>query len=291
MKQTPITFETYLHQRGFVAETINSYNKRYQKLMAENINPETFSFKEILSFLDNKAKASKYPNTNKNWLGILKVYYDYLVAIGFRDDHPCKTFNIKSHRNKNVIHQDLFLSHELEMLLEREERYEDLRLKHLTINSLLIYQGLESAEIRRLKVQHIDFDSGLIFIKGSRNLKQRHLEIYPKQFKILDDYIKECRPKWLKEKTDFLLMGRTGGGMTCVGIAHAVIPLKGLFPDRKLNPKTIRQSVIANWLNEKKIPLEQVQLMSGQKWISTTIKYRQNSHEEQRELMNRWFPI
>ena len=74
-------------------------------------------------------------------------------------------------------------------------------------------------------------------------------------------------------------------------IHYLVSTFKGLFPDRNLTPSSIRQSVIANWLNEKKIPLEQVQLMSGQKWISTTVKYRQNNLEEQRELMNKWFPI
>ena len=65
----------------------------------------------------------------------------------------------------------------------------------------------------------------------------------------------------------------------------------GFFPDRNLSPATIRQLMIANWLNEKKIPLEQAQLMAGQKWISTTVKYRQVNMEEQREMMNRWFPI
>ncbi len=54
---------------------------------------------------------------------------------------------------------------------------------------------------------------------------------------------------------------------------------------------TIRQSVIANWLNEKKLPLEQVQLMAGHRWISSTLKYRQNNIEQQRELMNKWFPL
>lgn len=291
MKQTPVTFENYLHKRGFVTITISAYIKSYIKLIEENVNAELFTFKDIVFYLDLKSEANKHPNTKKYILGFMKVYYDYLIEIGFRDDHPCKTFNIKTHRDKNVIHQDLFSSYELEMLLDREERYEDLRLKHLTINSLLIYQGLESSEVMRLKVQHVDFDSGLIFIKGSRNIKQRHLEIHPKQFRILENYIRDCRPKWIKEKSDLLLIGRTGGCISGVGISHAVMPLKALFPDKRLNPKIIRQSVIANWLNEKKIPLEQVQLLAGQKWISTTIKYRQNNLEVQRELINRWFPM
>jgi len=45
-------------------------------------------------------------------------------------------------------------------------------------------------------------------------------------------------------------------------------PMKALFPNKKLNPQTIRQSVIANWLNVDKIPLEDVQLLSGQKWMT-----------------------
>ena len=85
--------------------------------------------------------------------------------------------------------------------------------------------------------------------------------------------------------------GKLGTLISVDDIHYLVSTLKGLFPDRNLTPSNIRQSVIANWLNEKKIPLEQVQLMSGQKWISTTIKYRQNNIEEQRELMNKWFPI
>ena len=36
-------------------------------------------------------------------------------------------------------------------------------------------------------------------------------------------------------------------------------PLKGFFPDKKLCPQIICMSVIYNWQNDKKIPLENVQ--------------------------------
>jgi hypothetical protein len=49
--------------------------------------------------------------------------------------------------------------------------------------------------------------------------------------------------------------------------------MKSLFPHKNLNPQTIRKSVITNWLNEQKIPLEDVQLLSGQKWMSSTERY------------------
>ena len=102
--------------------------------------------------------------------------------------------------------------------------------------------------------------------------------------------IKEGRKKLLREETDAFILGKLGNRITVDDVHYITSTFKPLFPDRKLSPLTIRQSVIANWLNEKKIPLEQVQLMAGQKWISTTVRYRQTSIEEQREMMNKWFP-
>lgn len=64
-----------------------------------------------------------------------------------------------------------------------------------------------------------------------------------------------------------------------------------MFPDRSLSPKTIRDSVIALWLNDLKIPLEQVQLMAGHRWISSTERYVQTSIEEQRELLKMVHPL
>jgi integrase/recombinase XerD len=87
------------------------------------------------------------------------------------------------------------------------------------------------------------------------------------------------------------MLAKDGTAITVGFINYLIKTLKPLFPDRNLNAKTIRQSVIANWLNEKKIPLEQVQLLAGHRWPSSTAVYRQNSIEEERELINRFHPL
>ncbi len=292
MKQQPvISFERFLHKYGHTDATVKSYLFANKIFLTDNPKPEFFNYKDVVQYLNSKSADYKNGNTKIYLLNGMKKYYDYLVEIGLRDDHPCKNFNVRNQRRKEVIHQDLFSSKELEALLDREERYEDLKQKNKALVSLLIYQGLNAGEMIRLKVQHIDFDKGLIFVKSSRKIGQRHLEIHSKQYRLLDNYINEGRKKLLSVETDFLLIGKLGKPITTEDVHYIISTLKPLYPDRNLNPKTIRQSVIANWLNEKKLPLEQVQMMSGQKWISTTVKYRQNSVEEQRELMNKWFPI
>jgi site-specific recombinase XerD len=260
-----------------------------------NDNPQLYSykFKDVINYLNEKSKEYSNGNTKVYILNGLKKYFDYLIEIGKRDDHPCLNLQIRNQRRKEIIHQDLFTSKELELLLEREERYEDLKQRNRVVMSLLIYQGLNSAEISNLNLSHIDLDSGVIFIKASKKIGQRHIELVNKQYRLFDTYINEGRKSLHRDTipTNAFVIGKLGTRISVDDIHYLVSTLKGLFPDRNLTPTTIRQSVIANWLNEKKIPLEQAQLMSGQKWISTTVKYRQNNIEEQRELMNKWFPI
>jgi site-specific recombinase XerD len=140
-------------------------------------------------------------------------------------------------------------------------------------------------------VKDVDMDNGTIYIKASTNLNRRTLELKNKQMLIFSKYLHEVRPELVKCKTDKLLLGKLGKPMLVDSI-HAIIePLKALFPDRNLNPRTIRMSVICNWLNENKIPLERVQELAGHKWPSTTEKYIKADTENERELINRYFPI
>lgn len=285
-----IDFEKYLIQANYSEQTIASCLYYYSVFRQDNPSPDNYGFRDVVNYLNEKTSKDK-SSRKLHLLNAIKRYFNYLVDIGKREDHPCKTFYIRCQKKKGVIHQDLFSTSELEQLMEREERYVDLKLRNQVIISLLIYQGLTSSEISRLNVKHVDLDKGTVFIKGSRKISQRHLEIDRKQFLLFDRYINDSRKKFLKEDTEVFIPNKMGNRITVDDIKRMLRSLKGLFPDRNVNSETIRQSVISNWLNERKIPLEQAQLMSGQKWISTTEKYRQTNGDEQRELMNKWFPI
>ena len=49
----------------------------------------------------------------------------------------------------------------------------------------------------------------------------------------------------------------------------------------------IRGSVISYWLNDRKLPLEDVQVMAGHGYPSTTEKYKNPNTHEQREAINK----
>jgi len=180
---------------------------------------------------------------------------------------------------------------ELQLLYTRPNRYKFIDTRDKIITSLLIHQALTSNEIKDLNLTNIDLDMGTIYIKASRKISGRTLELDKSQIMLLDTYINEIRPKMIRTNTNRLILSKLGKEISVCGI-HAIFePMKVLFPYKNLCPERIRMSVISYWLNDKKIPVEQVMDMSGQKWPSSVMMYKKINIEEQRELINRYHPL
>jgi integrase/recombinase XerD len=104
------------------------------------------------------------------------------------------------------------------------------------------------------------------------------------------EYITESRLKLLTTKTNKLIINQRGKPETGEVINYLTSTFKKLFPNRNLNPITIRQSVIANLLKQGK-ELRAVQAFAGHKYPSTTEQYRQSGLEELRSAMEKYHPL
>lgn len=284
-------FEDYLHKHGHTKDTVKSYSLQVRPFIAMYPELNYFTFKDVNYALSDFVKRYKNSNYKNTILSAIKRYYDFLLETGQRNDHPCRTMRFKAIRKKGIIHNDLFSSTELELLMERNERFIILKTRNQAIASLLIYQALQIGEIANLKVQHINLDNGKVYVKESKSGTRRHLELHPKQYKIFEEYINKSRKEMLHVESDMLFVAIKGVPITKDDVQYLVKTFKPLFPDRSLTCETIRQSVISNWLNEKRFPLEQVQLMAGHRWISTTVRYRQTPADEKRLIINRLHPL
>lgn len=284
------TLEQFLLEQ-YTPQTTKSYLFAIHHFLLLNPKAKRFKYQNIVSYMDEISQKQSNPQYRVTILSAIKKYYDYLVMIGYRTDHPCKRLNVKINRNQSLQIQDLFTSTELQLLLKRENRYQYIDTRNAIVMSLLIYQGLASEEIVKLDVKDIDLDKGTIYIKATTNLNRRTLELVNKQMILFSKYIHEIRPQLLRTSTERLILSKLGKPMAVDSIQAIIEPLKGLFPDKKLCPQTIRMSVICNWLNDKKLALEHVQELAGHKWPGTTQKYIKANSDEQRELINRYFPL
>ncbi|MDQ6470070.1 tyrosine-type recombinase/integrase [Flavobacterium sp. LHD-80] len=287
---TKPTIENFLLQ-NYSEQTVKSYMFAINHFLVMNPKAKRYKYRNIVEYMEEIGKQQPNPKYRVVILSAIKKYYDYLVMSGYREDHPCRKLNIKVNSNQAVQVQDLFSSEELQLLMTRENRYENLDTRNSVLLNLLIYQGLTSDEIIRLSVRDIDLDAGTVYVKASSNLNSRKLQLLAKQILLFSKYINEVRPRMLRSATDKLIITKLGKPIAVNSIHAMIEPLKPLFPDKNLNPKTIRMSVICNWLNEQELPLEHVQELAGHKWPGTTEKYFKADSQQQRELINRYFPL
>jgi site-specific recombinase XerD len=256
-------------------------------------NPRARYFKhsDIVIWLEDLKTRYEKKETRIRILAAIKRYYDYLVFSGKRSDHPCKTIKIKR-KKKAIQTQDLFTMAELQMLFNRENRYKLLESRNKVVISLMVCQGLTSDEIVNLNVQNVDLDTFAITIKASRTLSGRTLELDKSQIRLFDEYINTVRPQLVKTQTTRLIVNKRGQKEFTVDSLFSIIEtMKPLFPDRNLNPERIRMSVISHWLNDKRLPVEQVMDLSGIKWASSVMMYKKINEVEQREIVNRFHPL
>lgn len=249
----------------------------------------TATYSDIMNYIGELRKRHTPENIRVILQGI-KKYYNWLNHEGIREDHPCKYLLLRDKRSDDIQVQDLFTTQELELLMDRRERYPLLKIKNQVVISLLIYQGLTVGEITNLTINDIDLNEGTVYIKRTSKTNNRTLKLKNRQFMLFHGYINQTRPEMLKTTTDNLIITKLGTAETGEGINYLVETFKYLFPERNLNPKTIRQSVIANLLKQGN-DLRVVQVFAGHRYPSSTERYKQNNVEELKAALEKYHPL
>lgn len=271
-------------------KTVLIYFYYIEIFVNQNLKPEKFKHNDVIEYL-NDYKLKHLDSKNLFVIiAALKRYYDFLIEEGIRRDHPCKGLNVKT-KKMPIQLQDLFSTSELELLMQRENRYSVIEIRNKVIISFLIYQGLLGAEIVNLKIKDIDLENGTVYIKGSKKLTSRLINLKINQIILLQKYIDTYRGKLNIYDFNYLIITMRGNQESVDGIHELFCALRGLYPHKKLNPTTIRQSVISNLLNEDKHSLEAVQLFAGHKWPSATQRYKRLDIETLVKKINQWHPL
>jgi site-specific recombinase XerD len=257
---------------------------------------ETATYTDILNYIAHlRQNYDLHPKTLRHCLYGVKIYFNYLLEIGKRKDHPCSELFLKDKINKQIQVDNLYSSKTLENFFVN---YQIKKKKHLEnrnkiIISLLVYQALNVSEISNLEVENIDLEKCEIHIKSGHHQLKRTLPLQAKQVLLFYNYLENERIKLLKynlknpTETAFIL-GQYGEKINPHGISKRIN--ENLKPSEKLQPMKIRQSVIANLL-KKENDTRIVQVFSGHRRASTTIQYKQTELEALQNAVNQYHPI
>lgn len=292
-----VGIDKYL-QRHYSPDTVKAYKREitiyvnsYAQGNPQNLEPQKATYKDIMAYMGVLRKRYRKAATLHRLLSSIKVYYAYLCDAGIRSDNPAKSIQLKDTRTRDIQLQDLFNSEELEQLLERQERYVQLDYRNKVLISLFIYQALLPAEAEAINVEEVNLNAGTIYIKATYKTNRRTLSLKPSQILLFYHYITVVRPALLKgNNSTALLLGIRGEPMSGEDITkHIKRSFKGLYPPRKINAQTIRQSVITNLLKQG-IDISLVQAFAGHKYPTATERYQQTEIETLRSAINKYHP-
>ena len=300
-------FTKYLLHKNYSNATIESFTHDVRRLKAwlekENIEIENVIYNDITSYLQSFGNIAQH--TKGCYLRGIKQYFNFLIQQGETTDNPAEFIQLKGAKRKTLY--DILSRQELDNLyhnytLPDEENSKDknqnwfkaklLALKrNKVILGLMLYQSLDTKDLKLLKVNDVKLREGKIFIPGTRKSNERELKLEALQIIDLMEYLLKTRNELLQltgKKTEHLFIS--------IGTSERIANIMGYLVKRlkQLNKKVtsakqLKASVIVHWL--KLYNLREVQYMAGHRYVSSTESFLVNEMDEMIEDIEKYHPI
>lgn len=272
-------FMSYLHEKGLSYSTIHNYRETVQQMIRHMIAggieaTDMISPAGILSFL------ATYKHFSTNSFGYLltgtRQYLTFLFNNGFLEEDFSATLpNVKKPRYAGIPH--IWSKEELKAILNAVDRMSPTGKRDYAILMLVIQTGFRAADIRRLKLQDIDWKNHKICIISAKNRQELELPLLRETGWAIIDYLQNGRPKtdcdcvFTRHIAPYGPIGSTSGLDFALGryIMKAGIKLK---KGERHGIHTLRNSLAKNMLDAG-APLPVISQTLGHQNVNTTAIY------------------
>ena len=286
-------FGQYLLQKEMRTSTIQEHvnsTRRYLQWITESERTEAaqMTYTELLEYVQYlKDRNVQVQSINIRLAGI-RHYYEFLKSEGLCDANPARRLFIKGAVKRVVVNPLTYpelekLYHDYAQYAEAKPTYNSLHRASIArgkaMLSLLIWQGLHSGELQKMRREHIDLSKGLIEIQGGARSNARTLSLAPVQILPLNSYLQS-----LTTDQELLFDGHNVNN----NLQLLIKEVRGVNPAVK-NVGHIRASLILHWL--KIYGKRQVQYMIGHRCISSTERYEVQQLDTLTDQLQRHHPF
>jgi len=286
-------FTGYRLSKGYSPKSIKSQDSYLRHFMRwqRSTQPKGAENLQLLFFLDYLKKEKCSRVHQKNILQAVRIYYDYLIEEGEKESNPAISVRLRNTSSKTKEPPlpagmlDEIYSWFTGLSL-KTERQKQLHKRDGVMLGLLVYQGLDSGDMERLKVKDIQLEKGEIYIPSSRSNASRTLKLEAKQILLIKEYMDNIRPviNPTQEASEQLFTHRKIQDTVSVLASR----IKEKYPEVK-GSRHIRSSVLMNWLSMYHI--RQVQYMAGHRCISSTERYQKENLHDLSEQLQKYHPM
>jgi len=292
------SFISYLRvEKGFSGNTTLAYENDLKQLAdfaaglagKENLPSwDSFSREDMLGYLLNLKERNYAVTTVARKVAAAKSFFGFLVSEGKLKTNPMD--NISSPKVGKALPDTLTVSQVRELLAQPTKSGSPEAKRDRAMLELLYASGMRVSELVNLDLTDVDTNNGHVrpFGKGK---KERLVPIYPGAARMVDEYIKDVRPRFVHNVAEkALFVNQRGDRLTRQGLWQI---LKGYARqanlEHRVTPHTLRHSFATHMLNGG-ADLRSVQELLGHANISTTQIYTHLTSDHIRQAYDKAHP-
>lgn len=251
-----------LHEKlvlmGFSPSTVGNYRSSFSKFLRFFESRDLLGLRkeEIEGFVYHQVTKYRLSESSQNSLiNAVKAYYEHVLG------RPREYYEIQRPKRSNSLPNVLSREEVASLIRNIENR------KHRAIILTIYSAGLRISEAIKLRICDVHSDEGYLFIRGSKNKKDRKTVLSPVLLKELRVYYKAYRPSY------WLFEGQEGGQYTTTSIQavfRRAVRASGINPWATVH--TLRHS-FATHLLQSGTNLRMIQVLLGHNRSTTTEIY------------------
>lgn len=283
------------HRSGSIC-TRDSYYRdlvRFAKYLAEieiedwdKVDKVTF-FNYVSLLRSGKISRSKLSDASfARSLSSIRSFYRFLIRYQGVKTNP--TRGVRAPKTKRAIPE--FLAFDKMMDLFDSFLIEDpVALRNRTMLEVMYACGLRVSEVCSLRLSQIDIDGRVLTVTGKGD-KQRIVPFYLRVQKLLERYLQNSRPTFLKEEHTYLFVSQRGNPISTRAI-QLILKQAGMDAglSQPLHPHMLRHS-FATHLLDNGADLRVVQELLGHSSLSTTQIYTHVTLDRLKKVVDQAHP-
>ncbi len=288
-----MNFQQYLEKKQLSTNTIEGYIRASNKLLewfkSEDLKPEDVRYADMLTFIryaGSKGNSKRHINQQ---LTVARHYFNYLTKIGKVKDNVADNLFVKGVSRR--LPHDLLDEEQLQDIYEKYPTKGLAGKRNKVILGMMIYQGLKTEEVAKLKLEDIQLKKGKVYVPGGKRSNSRMLPLAAHQVLEIKEYLDKTLPLILElaEKETDKIFTSTGQSVRLSNsITKLLKNVQKYVPEVK-SAKQIRMSVITHWLS--KFNIREVQHMAGHRYVSSTEHYQLTNLDDLQNDLNEYHPL
>jgi integrase/recombinase XerD len=299
MKDDIDSFLNYLAvEKGFSGNTVDAYRNDLNQLadfaekeIAKRGNMPSwagFSRQDMLSYLLDLKERNYAVTTLARKIAAAKSFFGFMLAEGKIKSNPME--KISSPKVGKPLPDAISISQVRQLIDQPSKSSAPEAKRDRAMLELLYASGMRVSELVSLNLNDIDTQGNYVRCFGKGN-KERMIPIYQQAARVVDEYIREVRPRLVHSNTETaLFVNQRGDRLTRQGlwqILKAYAKSAGL--GKQVTPHTLRHSFATHMLSGG-ADLRSVQELLGHANIATTQIYTHLTSDHIRRTYDKAHP-